>query len=287
MVEIGNGTSVNATTGAAPINIWYRSLRGQMVYTAAEINAAGFTGPGEITHLGFYVTQTPLYSLPNFLIRMKHTTATNASSHDSGPYQTVYSTVSYSPVAGGWDILELDTPFEWNGVDNILVDTAFAQTSTYNSSGQQWIFDSPNGSRYARSDSADQTNVPTNSISNYKPQIKMMIVSQSEPPTLDIPEIIGVDIIEESIYISWLQVEGATAYEVESCETIDGEFLTSTASGTFSQEGNIVTWQSPLSGPMKFYRVKAVLDMPVLLRTTNENSSQFEMGLPPKRSGQE
>ncbi len=174
IIEIGEGTSTNTTTQAAPINIYYRSLRGQMVYTADEINAAGYSGQGLIAELGFYVTQTPAYSLPNFIIRMKHTTATNASSHDNGPFETVYSVAQYTPVAGDWDMLTLDEPFQWNGVDNILIDTAFSQVPAWTSSGQQRVFNSPNGFRYTRSDSSDQTNATTTSTASYKPQIKIV-----------------------------------------------------------------------------------------------------------------
>ncbi|MBW6516189.1 MAG: Gingipain R [Candidatus Cloacimonetes bacterium] len=263
IVDIGTGTSVNGTSSAAPINIWYRSLRGQMVYTAAEINSAGFQGPGLITHLGFYVTQTPLYSLPNFLIRMKHTTATNASAHDPGPYQAVYTTASYTPNAGGWDMLELSEPFEWNGVDNILVDTAFSLVPNYNASGQQRIFNSSNGFRYVWNDNSDQTNSTTTTTANYKPQIRMQFVDESEPPYLDVPEIIDVYVENGNIYISWVEVIGATDYLVESSDSIEDEFLPHTPEGIFSVEGNIVTWESPITDPMRFYRVKALITPPV------------------------
>ncbi len=38
---------------------------------------------------------------------------------------TVYSNASYMPVAGGFNMLTLSTPFVWNGSGNIVVDTAF------------------------------------------------------------------------------------------------------------------------------------------------------------------
>ncbi|MBW6515599.1 MAG: S8 family serine peptidase [Candidatus Cloacimonetes bacterium] len=180
-VTIGTGTSVNSTTTAAPINIWYRSLRGQMVYTAAEINAAGFEGPGDLIRVGFYVHQTPAHSLPDFIIRMKHTAADDVSSHDDGPFELVYSTPSYTPVAGGWDMLLLDVPFAWNGVDNILVDTAFNRVPNYSSSGQQRVFTHTNGFRYSWSDSADQTDATTNNTSSNKPQIRMLFADNGAP----------------------------------------------------------------------------------------------------------
>lgn len=203
IIEIGEGTDTNSTTEAAPINIWYRSLRGQMVYTADEINAAGYNGQGLIGEIGFYVTQTPAYSLPNFLVRMKHTTATDASSHDNGPFETVYSVTQYTPEAGDWDMLPLDEPFHWNGIDNILIDTAFAPVTNYDQSGQQRIFASSNGFRYVRSDSSDLTNTNTTTTTDYKPQIKIVFggttSSNPFPPPADLVAVAG----NQVVYLNW------------------------------------------------------------------------------------
>ena len=54
-IILGSGTTVNTVTTASPINIWYRSLRYQTVYTAAELQAAG-AAPGQILQMGWYVT---------------------------------------------------------------------------------------------------------------------------------------------------------------------------------------------------------------------------------------
>lgn len=174
VATIGSGTSVNGSQEAAPINIYYRSIRTQTVYTAAELNDAGILGAGLITELGYYVTGSPNHPLPNFIIRMKHTSATNASEHDEGPFENVYQSPSYSPTVGNWDMLELDNVFVWNGIDNILVDTAFSLVPSYSSTGRQRIFSSANGMRYTRSDSSDQTNSITYSIRNEKPQIRFV-----------------------------------------------------------------------------------------------------------------
>ncbi len=39
---IGSGTSVTGTSDASPVNVWFKSLHGQSVYTKAELNAAEF-----------------------------------------------------------------------------------------------------------------------------------------------------------------------------------------------------------------------------------------------------
>jgi len=187
-ITLGTGTSTNGTTTAAPLNTWYRSLHGQVVYTAAELNAAGVSGPINVTQLGFYVTSAPVYALPNFLVRMKHTNDSNVASWQSSTgLDTYYSVASYTPSAGDYDMLTLDEPFVWNGTDNIVVDTAFSQVMpTYSASGRVRYYSSASGFRYARSDGSNQTNVFSGgSSSSLKPQVKMAFqVIDSTPPTI-------------------------------------------------------------------------------------------------------
>src|SRR5690606_26732765 len=78
-ITVGSGTSVNGTTEPSPVNIWYRKVVSHFVITKNELNAAGYNGSGTIHKLGWFVTQAPLYNLPDYTIQMKHTTATNAS----------------------------------------------------------------------------------------------------------------------------------------------------------------------------------------------------------------
>jgi hypothetical protein len=174
-VDLGSGDDTNTTTGAAPFNIFYRSLRSQSVYTAAELNAIGFTGPATLQEIGYYVTGAPLYEMPNFIIRIKHTTATDASAHDDGPFTTVYTNPLLMPTEGDWFMMPFTENFDWNGTDNILIDTAFGIVDpTYNSSGQQKTYPAASGMRYGRSDSVDQTDVATTATAVYKPQIRMI-----------------------------------------------------------------------------------------------------------------
>ncbi len=135
-VVLGTGTSVSTGAQNSPLNICNNSVHGQSVYTAAELNAAGIVGPLRITALGFYVVTTPALPLPQFVLRMKHTTATDESNwHTAENLLTTYSNPSYMPIAGGFDMMTFNTPFEWNGTDNILVDTAFSLVETASNTG--------------------------------------------------------------------------------------------------------------------------------------------------------
>ncbi|MCF8370927.1 MAG: T9SS type A sorting domain-containing protein [Bacteroidales bacterium] len=170
-IQIGAGTATNGTSGAAPINIYYRSLHCQTIYTAAELTAAG-ANPGNILEMGYYIYNAPVNALPNFTVKMKHTTATLPTTYDGTGLTQVYLNTLYAPVVNTWDMLTLDTPFLWDGVSNILVDVCFDQVSAWNSSGRVYTYTETNGFRYIRNDYSSQCGVATSSNASTKPQIK-------------------------------------------------------------------------------------------------------------------
>ncbi|MBW6516647.1 MAG: hypothetical protein K0B81_08570 [Candidatus Cloacimonetes bacterium] len=181
MVQIGSGTNSNEAGDAAPINIWYRSIRTQSVYTAAEINAAGFEGPAMLNSIAYFVTNVPNHPLPDFKIKISHTTATDASEHQQVGLEEVYYNSSFLPVVSQWNVLEFETPFLWDGVSSILIDTSFNLVPSYNPTGRQYIFYTDNGMRYTRSDTDNQENAYTSIIVNYKPQV---MLSFQNPDTI-------------------------------------------------------------------------------------------------------
>ncbi len=201
--QLGSGEEVTGPSTANPINIYFQTLRGQTIYTTEELNEAGVTSGGSISSLGFYVHTAPEYSLPGFIIRMRHTEANDGSEHIDEPYETVYQADNYQPQVDRWDMIELDVPFDWNGVDNILVDTAFDPTERWSNSGQIRYYEQDNGFRFAREDSPSQVNSETTNLSAHKPQVKMMI-DTSAGDTSNRPEDLAARFLDEnSVQISW------------------------------------------------------------------------------------
>ncbi len=180
-ITLGSGTDLNGITTSSPINIWFRKTVCQMVYTQEELIAAGAVA-GPITQLGFYVSNNPIYDLPDYEISIKHTTDPDASGDLEGGYTTVKTMASYAPSAPGWDMIELDTPFDWDGVQNIVVRTCWSRVDpTFDPSGQVRIYSSTNGYKYRRSDAAGTmcTSVP-NTILNTKPQLRLIFLAETE-----------------------------------------------------------------------------------------------------------
>ncbi len=234
---IGTGTSATGNTAASPINVYYKSLHGQSVYTAAELTAAGITGPINITQLGFNITNLPTIAMPSFVVRMKHTTATDVASWvDNTNLVTVYSNTSYLPTATGYNMYTLSTPFLWNGTDNILVDTAFSVfTPAYASTGQVQYTTVTNGYRYVRLDTADQTAVFTGgSTATTRPNVKFMFAPIATGP---------------AISASPTSVS-ATVYEGESTSATVTIYNSGTAALTWNANSSLSTWGtvSPSSG---------------------------------------
>lgn len=172
-VQIGSGVTFSSTTGPSPVNNYYRSQHMQVVYSRSELNAVGITG-GNIEKLGFYITSATSQAMPDYSIKLGHTTDRDANPFFSGPLDQVYYNSAYAPTAGGFDMLRLDTAWYWNGVDNIIVDICWdygvqpsIQTGTvrtYNDSNYRIS--------YVQSSAQDMCGRPTSSSSTVKPQIQ-------------------------------------------------------------------------------------------------------------------
>jgi hypothetical protein len=176
---LGSGTGEHNNTVTGPINTSFRSMRGQFIYTRAELNAAGLHGPVSITSLGFFPTSISSMPLPSFNIRLKHTSASSPTAHDNGPFASSTIVGSYTPTQGSWCMINLSTPFAWNGVDNILFDTAFNRVDNSESAGTIRITQVTNGYRYVASNTANQVTATTSSHYNWKPQLRLSVACQS------------------------------------------------------------------------------------------------------------
>lgn len=93
-----------------------------MLIPAPELAAQGLSA-GLISSLAFDVAQVNGVGLNDFTIKMGHTTEWEMVAWETG-LSTVYSEVSYTEVAG-WNVHQFQTPFQWNGVDNLVVEVCF------------------------------------------------------------------------------------------------------------------------------------------------------------------
>ena len=249
-VIIGDGTSSSGSSEACPINQYYESLHGQSVYTAAELNAKGIYGPAIINQIGFNVTGLPSNAMPNYIIRMGHTSAGNVANWIPAVNLTqVWSSTSYQPTATGWNMLTLANPFTWNGTDNIVIDTAFSQIGSWTSSGTTQYTSVTSGYRYVRSDYSDQTNIFTGgSATVYRPNVQFNL----NPSALAAPEISIAPNGTSGVTVSWGMVTNANRYQVLRSLEPFGEFTHL----AYTEDLNYVDSEIH---DRAFYQVKALL----------------------------
>ena len=128
--ESTNTVGTGTTTVVYPLGTFYHDERSQIIYQPGEIGAAG-----RITALALYVTTLPGQVMNNWTIRIKHTPLSAYTNYlwESSGWTVVYQT-NQNVTATGWATFVLTTPFDYNGVSNLMTDFSF-NNSSYTSDG--------------------------------------------------------------------------------------------------------------------------------------------------------
>jgi len=129
--DLGAGLSTNSSYPNPFYTAWGHS-KNQYLIKASELIAAGLS-EGNINSLAINITSGTT-ALTNFSLQMAHTTASDMSVFVSPSFTQVYSNATLTPVVGV-NTLTFSTPFYWDGVSNIVIQTCFgnANTSTVSS----------------------------------------------------------------------------------------------------------------------------------------------------------
>ncbi len=150
--QVGTGTLVNTTTSyPAPYGNFYYGAKHQFLVTAAELSAAGATN-GDINSIGFDVVTANGAPLTNFEIKIGTTALTDLTAFESG-LTSVYLAPTYTEITGV-NTHNLLTPFNWDGVSNLIIETCFNNTSWGNNAVVSQSQTTFNSSIYYRADNA-------------------------------------------------------------------------------------------------------------------------------------
>ncbi len=189
LITIGNGTTANSTTSYPAIySNWYKNARHQILYTAAELLAAGIL-PGKISSLAWNITTiagTTTY--PNFSIKMKCTSVNDlgvGTAFDGTGLTQVYFAPSIN-ITAGWNTYSFPVAYEWDGVSNILIDVCSDLTANYtNNSSSPYTATTFNSVRWFNSDVTPACSNATSSgytpNTTYRPNIKFGNCGGSNP----------------------------------------------------------------------------------------------------------
>jgi hypothetical protein len=116
-----------ATTSGCCPTIYYGSqtdMKTQMLFRASDLQALGMSS-GTITRIGWDVaTKTSTGPYQNFTIRMACTNLTALTTTYNGGLTTVKNPGSVT-TALGWNMHDLDNPYDWDGVSNLIVEVCY------------------------------------------------------------------------------------------------------------------------------------------------------------------
>lgn len=132
LVTVGTGAGVNLSNSWPSIyGNWYRNARHQLLYTAAELLAAGIQ-PGKLSSIAFNIQSIPstyIGTIPGVVISLKCTSASAlTSTFDNTGLVQVYNAANFTPVVG-WNTHNFTTAYEWDGTTNVLVDVCYSLNS--------------------------------------------------------------------------------------------------------------------------------------------------------------
>lgn len=182
---IGTGTS-STTSNPSPFYNLYDGNRSQYLVRASELIAAGFSA-GTITSIGFDVVSSG-NPLQQFNISMGQTTQTTLSTSWITGLTEVYSVPMNTPIANQVNEYTFTTPFVWDGVSNVVIQTCYFNGSwggTY--AGVKYTTGLAfNGTHYLNQDGnsaiCTTTSPSAGSTLTSRPNIQFKIISGCESP---------------------------------------------------------------------------------------------------------
>ncbi|MDF2436075.1 MAG: hypothetical protein K0Q95_451 [Bacteroidota bacterium] len=126
-ITVGTGTS----TMIAPYGTYYMDEKSQFIVTKAELAAAGYTSSNNsIRAMAFNVASASSQVMNGFTIKMRHTTAASYSSASYLSNTSMTTVFSANKTATtGWNTHTFTTPFVYNGVDNLLIEICWDNSS--------------------------------------------------------------------------------------------------------------------------------------------------------------
>lgn len=213
-IIVGTGTEQN---NQLPLNTYYNYSYTQQIYTAAEIGNT----IGGINCISFQYIHSSLQT-KDIEVYLGNTTKTTFNSSSDwvsiSDMQLVYNgTINFTPgMADNWVTIPFNTPFEWDGVSNIVV-AVVNNTGSYLNSDPTFRYHiaTDNTTLYTYSDGTSynpENQTPTGTLSTNRNNIRFLI---GDPITCRMPNALSVsNITSEGATINWTGHDTDSGYEV-------------------------------------------------------------------------
>jgi hypothetical protein len=127
--------TVPSTQAPGPLNIYYRRSKIVVIYTAAELNAAGISGSTTFNALGMFVITAPSSSYqpyPSYTVGMINTANAVGTNITTG-WTTVRNAANLPTFTASVNLpldIIFNTNFTWNGTSNLGIGFAWGMVPT-------------------------------------------------------------------------------------------------------------------------------------------------------------
>ncbi len=202
-IQIGNGLEINQ---GMPIEPYYGYTYTQTIYPQADVNMAG-----DIQTIAWHYNGNSAWGPDDIKIYMAHTTLTSYETTESwvaaDALTLVYDGTLSVPAVDGWVPITLDTPFNYNNTDNLLI-AVEENTQGYHSNGDEFFNTIAEGNvsitYHSDSTDPDPTAPPTGTLKAYYPNIVLVIEEGETPVVYPSPTNLTAEIQNENeVHLAW------------------------------------------------------------------------------------
>jgi len=131
-ISVGTQSGTNSSTAApSPYQNWYANARHQFLYTAAELQAAGFVG-GKIGAIQWQTTAQngAISTFINYRISVGCTNLNSLTTNFEGGLTQVFGPQNVNVVLGQ-NTHNFTTAYDWDGISNLIVEICYEWTAQY------------------------------------------------------------------------------------------------------------------------------------------------------------
>jgi photosystem II stability/assembly factor-like uncharacterized protein len=115
-----------------PFYTYYDDSRTDILFTASELLNGGVI-PGNIYKIGFTVAVANSIVMNGFNVKFQYTSLSSLTSFTNSGWTTAYSG-TYQVPGTGLQYINMTTPFYWNGVNNLLIEICYNNSTFTNNS---------------------------------------------------------------------------------------------------------------------------------------------------------
>ena len=184
-IQIGNSAEVNE---GMPIDPYFGYSYSQTIYSQTDVNLAG-----DIQIIGWHYNGNSGWGPDDIKIYMAHTTLTSYETTESwvavDDLTLVYEGTLSVPAIDGWTPITLDTPFNYNNTDNLII-AVEENTTGFHTSNDEFFNTVADGnvSIAYRNDSINPDPVapPVGTLKAYYPNV-VLVMDAGDPPVDEYP----------------------------------------------------------------------------------------------------